>query len=179
MEPWWNHRVRRQLCQAVMDRAIWRMRSPRKCILSALSHSLSSNWYDRLRHISSRGKILIFSTGRVPTGHKYWHMCPGVCGEACKLKPLPCHGWKVICWPWRWQVHVRGVWRGLQLRGRGSERGASAFMPVVCFTARPAMAMMKSKAAVWHGKTKQPNPAGKSQNGRRLLLCVGKDSATE
>lgn len=28
------------------------------------------------------------------------------------------------------------------------ERGASAFMPVVCFTARPATGMMKSKAAV-------------------------------
>lgn len=143
-----------------MDRTIWRMRSSRECI-SALSHCLSSNWCDRLRHISSRGKILIFSTGRVPTGHKYWHMRPDVCGEVCNVKPLPCHGWKVICWPWRWQVHARGVWWGLQLRRRGCERGASAFMPVVCFTASPSTGMMKSKAAVaWDGKTKQPNPPG-------------------
>lgn len=51
-------------------------------------------------------------------------------------------------------------------REGGGGRGASAFLPVVCFTACPATAMMKSKAAVvWHGETKQPE--GGSQNGRR------------
>lgn len=44
---------------------------------------------------------------------------------------------------------MRGAFgEGYSCAGGGCERGASAFMPVVCFTARPATGMMKSKAAV-------------------------------
>lgn len=66
------------------------------------------------------------------------------------------------------------------------EGGASAFLPVVCFTACPATAMMKSKAAVVrHGETKQPeggepkwSPA--TQLRRNALMCVvGQGSAVE
>lgn len=74
-------------------------------------------------------------------------------------------------------------------KGGGCEHSASAFLPVVCFTASPATAMMTSKAAVvWHGETKQPNPPeGESpkwspaaQLLRNPLMCaVGQDSATE